>query len=57
MTAKPDRVVILGASGFLGRALHAALSRDGVEVIGHSSRTLDLTRLEALPALDRVLAA
>jgi nucleoside-diphosphate-sugar epimerase len=57
MTAKPERVVILGASGFLGRALHAALSRAGVEVIGHSSRTLDLTRPEALPALDPVLAA
>lgn len=55
MTAKPDRVVILGASGFLGRALHAALSREGVEVIGHSSRTLDLTRREALSVLDPVM--
>lgn len=55
MTAKPDRVVILGASGFLGRALHAALSREGVEVIGHSSRTLDLTRSEALSVLDPVM--
>lgn len=55
MTAMPDRVVILGASGFLGRALHIALSRDGAEVIGHSSRTLDLTRPEALSGLDPVL--
>lgn len=55
MTAKPDRVVILGASGFLGRALHAALSREGVEVIGHSSRTLDLMHPEALSVLDPVM--
>ncbi len=55
MTAMPDRVVILGASGFLGRALNAALSRDGVEVIGYSSRTIDLTRPEALSVLDPVL--
>lgn len=56
MTAMPDRVVILGASGFLGRALHVALSGDGAEVIGHSSRTVDLTRPEALSVLDPVLA-
>jgi UDP-glucose 4-epimerase len=55
MTAMPGRVVILGASGFLGRALYVALSRDGAEVIGHSSRTLDLTRPEALSVLDPVL--
>lgn len=51
----PDRVVILGASGFLGRALHARLSRDGVEVLAHSSRTLDLTRPDAFGVLDGVL--
>ena len=56
MTAMPDRVVILGATGFLGRALHIALSRAGVEVIGHSSQTLDLTRPEALSVLDPVMA-
>jgi UDP-glucose 4-epimerase len=54
MTA-PARVVILGASGFLGRALHARLTRDGVEVIAHSSRSLDLTRPAALGALDGML--
>jgi nucleoside-diphosphate-sugar epimerase len=53
----PGRVVILGASGFLGRALHARLSGDGVEVVGHSSRTLDLTRLDAFGVLDGVLGA
>jgi nucleoside-diphosphate-sugar epimerase len=51
----PDRVVILGASGFLGRALHARLSRDGVEVLAHSSRTLDLARPDAFGVLDGVI--
>ncbi|HWN14356.1 MAG TPA: NAD-dependent epimerase/dehydratase family protein [Candidatus Dormibacteraeota bacterium] len=55
MSARSGRVVILGASGFLGRALHSVLMRDGVEVIGYSSRTLDLTRPEAFAALDTVL--
>jgi UDP-glucose 4-epimerase len=49
---EPERVVILGASGFLGRALHARLSGDGVEVVAHSSRTLDLTRPAAFGVLD-----
>jgi UDP-glucose 4-epimerase len=52
---EPERVVILGASGFLGRALHARLSGDGVEVVAHSSRTLDLTRPAAFGVLDGVL--
>jgi UDP-glucose 4-epimerase len=55
MTAASGRVVILGASGFLGRAIHARLAGDGVEVVAHSSRSLDLTRPEALGALDGVL--
>ena len=53
----PARVVILGASGFLGRALEAALSREAVEVIGHSSRTLDLTRLDAFGTLDPLMTS
>ncbi len=55
MSEMPDRVVVLGASGFLGRAVHAALTQAGVDVIGHSSRTLDLTHPEALAELDSVL--
>jgi nucleoside-diphosphate-sugar epimerase len=47
MTALPRRVVILGASGFLGRAVQDELARAGVEVVAHSSKTLDLTRPEA----------
>jgi len=49
------RVVILGASGFVGQALARALGGDpALEVVQHSSRTLDLTRPEALSALDPV---
>jgi nucleoside-diphosphate-sugar epimerase len=52
----PARVVILGATGFLGRALETALSREGAEVVGHSSRTLDLTRPESFGVLDPLMA-
>ena len=51
MTALPRRVVILGASGFLGRAVQGELARAGVEVVAHSSKTLDLTRPEAAEVL------
>lgn len=51
MTALPRRVVILGASGFLGRALQSELARVGVEVVAHSSKTLDLTSPEAAGTL------
>ena len=49
------RVVILGASGFIGLAIMRALSTDGsLEIISHSSRTLDLTRPESVDALAAV---
>jgi nucleoside-diphosphate-sugar epimerase len=51
MTTLPRRVVILGASGFLGRAVQGELARAGVEVVAHSSKTLDLTRPEAAKML------
>jgi UDP-glucose 4-epimerase len=51
MTALPRRVVVLGASGFLGRAVQGELARAGVEVVAHSSKTLDLTRPEAAEML------
>jgi len=51
MTELPRRVIILGASGFVGRAVHTELTRAGVEVVAHSSTTLDLTRPEAAAAL------
>ena len=55
MSGMAERVVILGASGFLGRALRARLETAGVVVVAHSSRTLDLTRADALAVLDDVL--
>jgi len=47
--------VILGSSGFVGRALERHLATTGVAVRGFSSATLDLTRAEALPLLDAVV--
>ncbi|HEX4994108.1 MAG TPA: NAD(P)-dependent oxidoreductase, partial [Methylomirabilota bacterium] len=55
MSAWPARVVLLGASGHIGRALTARLGREGIPVIPHTSKTLDLTRFEALGALDGAL--
>ena len=51
---KPSRVVVLGASGHIGRALTAQLATAGAEVIAHSSKTLDLTQLEAFSVLEPV---
>jgi len=51
MTELPRRVIILGASGFVGGAVRTELTRAGVEVVAHSSTTLDLTRPEAAAAL------
>jgi UDP-glucose 4-epimerase len=45
-------VVLLGATGFLGQAIGAALSRAGAEVHGFSSKTLDLTDRAAFGVLD-----
>lgn len=57
MTAR-RKVVILGASGFIGKALQAAFAASGAaEVIGHSSQTVDLTRPETLGALDGCVGA
>lgn len=57
MSPARERIVILGASGFVGRQLAAEFGRQGHEVIGHSSKTLDLTRPEALSVLDGVAGA
>ena len=45
-------VVVLGATGFLGQAIGAALEQAGADVHGFSSRTLDLTDRAAFGALD-----
>ena len=51
------KTVILGNSGFVGRALQRHLEQAGVDVRGYSSRTLDLQRPDALSTLDGVLDA
>jgi nucleoside-diphosphate-sugar epimerase len=48
-------VVILGATGFLGRAVEEELARGGRHIVAHSSRTLDLRRPDALGVLDAVV--
>jgi len=52
-----NRVVILGASGYIGGALARTLAARGIEVIGHSSKTLDLRHAEAFAVLDGVVDA
>lgn len=47
----PARVVILGAKGFVARALTAKLAEDGIAVLAISSRELDLTLPTAGPTL------
>lgn len=55
-TGRARAVVILGGSGFVGRALHAELERAGPPgVVALSSSALDLTRPEALGALDALV--
>jgi len=39
---RPARVVILGAGGFVGGAIAAALTRDGVPILGLTRKELDL---------------
>lgn len=55
MTVSASRVVVLGATGHVGQALVGALTAEpGMQVVGHSSKTLDLTRPDALTVLDGV---
>lgn len=43
----PSRVIVLGDTGFVGGALAGALRRDGLSVVGVSSRVVDLGRPDA----------
>jgi UDP-glucose 4-epimerase len=49
------RAVILGSSGFVGRALERQLTESGYAVQGYSSKALDLARAENLTTLDAVV--
>jgi UDP-glucose 4-epimerase len=48
---KPTRVVVLGASGFIGRRLLEACGRTDIPAVGLSSRDLDLTDAAAAGTL------
>lgn len=50
---KPARVVLVGASGFIGRTLRARLQKDAVEALALGSKEIDLTA----PAAEGGLAA
>ena len=43
----PDRVVILGSSGFLGRGMAQVCAAAGIETIGLGSREVDLADASA----------
>lgn len=43
----PERVVILGSSGFIGLALANALQKEGIEIVPLASHNLDLTDCES----------
>jgi nucleoside-diphosphate-sugar epimerase len=55
VSASFSRVVVLGATGHVGSALARLLAARGTEVVGHSSKTLDLLQPGALGALDGVV--
>lgn len=54
-SAVPDRVVILGAGGFVARALAARLAAGGIPVLAVSSRQVDLSTPGAAAALGALL--
>lgn len=49
--APPDRVVVLGATGFIGASLCRVLANEGVAVLAHGSRSLNLSDREAAEGL------
>ena len=55
MTRTPERVVLLGARGFIGSELARQLNAQSIPTLTVSSMQLDLTAAEAAPALARLL--
>jgi nucleoside-diphosphate-sugar epimerase len=53
--AAPSRVVVLGASGFVGGDLVAHLHDQRIPVIGYASRDVDLLRSESVELLRQVV--
>lgn len=51
----PARVVIVGASGFVGKNLTQALSRTGIETLGLSSAAVDLEQPKSAAALSGIV--
>ena len=54
---KPGRVVVLGASGFVGQAISVGIRGSGSEVSALSSADIDLTQPESIDALGRTVGA
>lgn len=52
---RPSRVVVLGASGFVGKALVEELARLDIETVPLSSKDIDLCQPESTAALRRLL--
>lgn len=52
---RPTRVVIIGARGFVGRALSAALAEQGIPVLALSRREVDLSASDAASNLASLL--
>jgi UDP-glucose 4-epimerase len=55
MTSDLGTVVLLGATGFLGRAIAARAEAAGAQVHGFNSKTLNLTDREAFRVLDGLI--
>jgi nucleoside-diphosphate-sugar epimerase len=52
---KPDRVVVIGARGFIGAALRSRLASEGIEFIGLASADVDLANAGAVEKLAGIL--
>jgi nucleoside-diphosphate-sugar epimerase len=52
---KPQRVVVMGAAGFVGGAIAARLARDGIPVVALGRKEVDLLHPEAAQKLRQLL--